>query len=151
MLTGDEVLVEMTAEVQWRIADVREYAFGTVRPAETLRTVAESVLREMASRQTLDGILTERRQAIEDECLARLRGRIKPLGLGIEVTELTLLDVTAAAGRFRLSRRGRRARRKGRTRQRGRGLLRRSAVASGRRTGRADVERCGGRFETEVR
>jgi Cu+-exporting ATPase len=93
VLTGDEVLVEMTAEVQWRIADVRQYAFGSVRPAETLRTVAESVLREIASRQTLDGILTERRQAIEDDCLARLRGRIKPLGLGIEVTELTLLDV----------------------------------------------------------
>ncbi len=93
VLTGDEVLVEMTAEVQWRIADVRQYAFGSTRPAETLRTVAESVLRETASGQTLDGILTERRQAIEDECLARLRTRIQPLGLGIEVAELTLLDV----------------------------------------------------------
>jgi Cu+-exporting ATPase len=93
VLTGDEVLVEMTAEVQWRISNVRQYAFGSVKPAETLRTVAESVLREMAARQTLDGILTERRPAIEEECLARLRSRIKPLGLGIEVTELTLLDV----------------------------------------------------------
>ncbi|HEV8066191.1 MAG TPA: cation-translocating P-type ATPase family protein [Planctomycetaceae bacterium] len=93
VLTGDEVLVEMTAEVQWRITDVRQYALGSVRPAETLRTVAETALREMAARQTLDGILTERRQAIEEECLARLRDRIKPLQLGIEVTELTLLDV----------------------------------------------------------
>jgi P-type Cu+ transporter len=93
VLTGDEVLVEMTAEVQWRISDVRQYAFGSVRPDETLRAVAESVLREMAARQTLDGILTERRQAIEEDCLARLRERIKPLGLGIEVAELTLLDV----------------------------------------------------------
>jgi membrane protease subunit HflK len=93
VLTGDEVLVEMTAEVQWRVADVRQFAFGSTRPAETLRTVAESVLREMAARQTLDGILTERRQAIEEECLTQLRQRIKPLGLGIDVTELTLLDV----------------------------------------------------------
>ncbi|HET6326893.1 MAG TPA: HAD-IC family P-type ATPase, partial [Planctomycetaceae bacterium] len=93
VLTGDEVLVEMTAEVQWRISNVRQYAFGSVKPAETLRTVAESVLREMAARQTLDGILTERRPAIEDECLTRLRSRIQPLGLGIEITELTLLDV----------------------------------------------------------
>jgi Cu+-exporting ATPase len=93
VLTGDEVLVEMTAELQWRIADVRQYAFGSVRPDETLRTAAESVLREMAARQTLDGILTERRQAIEEQCLTELRRRIKPLGLGIEVAELTLLDV----------------------------------------------------------
>ncbi len=93
VLTGDEVLVEMTAEVQWRIADVRQYALGSVRPAETLRTVAETALREIAAGQTLDGILTERRQSIEEECLARLRDRIKRLQLGIEVTELTLLDV----------------------------------------------------------
>ena len=93
VLTGDEVLVEVTAEIQWRIADLRQYAFGSVRPAETLRTVAESVLRAAAARQTLDGILTERRRSIEGECLTQLRGRIKPLGLGIEVTELTLLDV----------------------------------------------------------
>ena len=93
VLTGDEVLVEMTAEVQWRIADVRQYALGSVRPAETLRTVAETALREIAAGQTLDGILTERRQSIEEECLARLRDRIKRLQLGIEVTELTLLDL----------------------------------------------------------
>ncbi len=93
VLTGDEVLVEMMAEVQWRIADVRQYAFGSARPAETLRTVAESVLRDAAARHTLDGILTERRQAIEEECLSQLRGRIKPLGLGIDVAELTLLDI----------------------------------------------------------
>jgi Cu+-exporting ATPase len=93
VLTGDEVLVEMTAEVQWRIDDVRRYAFGSVRPADTLRTVAESVLREVAARQTLDGILTERRRLIEEECLAKIRDRIQPLTLGIEVSELTLLDV----------------------------------------------------------
>jgi Cu+-exporting ATPase len=93
VLTGDEVLVEMTAEVQWRVADVRQFAFGSTRPAETLRTVTESVLREVAAGQTLDGILTERRQAIEEECLSRLRERIKPLALGIDVAELTLLDV----------------------------------------------------------
>ncbi len=87
------MLVEMTAEVQWRISNVRQYKFGAVKPAETLRTAAESVLREMAARQTLDGILTERRPAIENACLARLRSRIQPLGLGIEITELTLLDV----------------------------------------------------------
>jgi Cu+-exporting ATPase len=93
VLTGDEVLVEMTAEVQWRIANVRQYAFGSMQPAETLRTVAESTLRETAARHTLDGILTERRQTIEEECLGQLRRRIKPLDLGIEVTELTLLDI----------------------------------------------------------
>jgi P-type Cu+ transporter len=93
VLTGDEVLVEMTAEVQWRIANLRRYLFDAARPVDTLRTLAESVVRETAARQPLDGILTDRRRPIEEECLASLRARLKQQPLGIEVVDLTLLDV----------------------------------------------------------
>jgi regulator of protease activity HflC (stomatin/prohibitin superfamily) len=93
VLTGDEVLVEMTAEVQWRIANLRQYLFCSARPVETLRTLAECVVRETAARQPLDGILTDRRRQIENECLAILRGRLQHHPLGVEVVELTLLDV----------------------------------------------------------
>ena len=93
VLTGDEVLVEMTAEVQWRISNLRQYLFDSARPIETLRTLAESVVRETAARQPLDGILTDRRRQIEQECLRTLRGRLRRHALGIEVVELTLLDV----------------------------------------------------------
>jgi HflK protein len=93
VLTGDEVLVEMTAEVQWRISNLRQYLFSSARPVETLRTLAESVVRETAARQPLDGILTDRRRQIENECLAILRGRLQHNALGVEVVELTLLDV----------------------------------------------------------
>lgn len=93
VLTGDEVLVEMTAEVEWRIADLRRYLFGSARPVATLRTLAESAIRETAARQPLDGILTDRRRQIEEECLANLRDRLGRDGLGIEAVDLTLLDV----------------------------------------------------------
>ena len=93
VLTGDEVLVEMTAEVQWRIDNLRQYLFDAARPVDTLRTLAESVVRETAARQPLDGILTDRRHSIEEECLATLRARLKQQPLGIEVVDLTLLDV----------------------------------------------------------
>jgi len=93
VLTGDEVLVEMTAEVQWRISNLRLYLFGSARPVETLRAVAESVLREVSAGQSLDGILTERRRQIEKQCLERLRNRLREDALGIEAVELTLLDV----------------------------------------------------------
>jgi P-type Cu+ transporter len=93
VLTGDEVLVEMTAEVQWRVANLRQYLFDAARPVDTLRTLAESVVRETAAREPLDGILTDRRRTIEEECLASLRARLKQQPLGIEVVDLTLLDV----------------------------------------------------------
>ena len=142
VLTGDEVLVEMTAEVQWRISNLRQYLFDSARPVETLRTLAESVVRETAARQPLDGILTDRRRQIEEECLAILRGRLKQHALGVEVVELTLLDVhppRAVVGR--LSRCGRRARRAGTTRERGRSLLRGQAPHRSGRTGRPPFER----------
>ena len=63
------------------------------RPVDTLRTLAESVVRETAAREPLDGILTDRRHTIEEECLATLRARLKQQPLGIEVVDLTLLDV----------------------------------------------------------
>jgi regulator of protease activity HflC (stomatin/prohibitin superfamily) len=93
VLTGDEVLVEMTAEVQWQISDLRTYLFGSARPAETLRKLTESVLREMAAQQPLDGILTDRRRRIEERCLVTLRRRLEHYSLGISVAGLTLLDV----------------------------------------------------------
>jgi regulator of protease activity HflC (stomatin/prohibitin superfamily) len=93
VLTGDEVLVEMTAEVQWRIANLRQFLFDSARPVDTLRTLTESVVRETAARQPLDGMLTDRRRQIEDECLTTLRTRLKQQALGIEVADLTLLDV----------------------------------------------------------
>ncbi len=93
VLTGDEVLVEMTAEVHWRISNLRQYLFDSARPVDTLRTLAESVVRETAAREPLDGILTDRRRQIEDGCLTTLRDRLRHHALGIEVVELTLLDV----------------------------------------------------------
>jgi regulator of protease activity HflC (stomatin/prohibitin superfamily) len=93
VLTGDEVLVEMTAEVQWRVGNLRQYLFDSARPVDTLRRVAESIIREAASREPLDGILTDRRRAIEQECLVSLRERLKRQPLGIDVVDLTLLDV----------------------------------------------------------
>jgi P-type Cu+ transporter len=93
VLTGDEVLVEMTAEVQWRVANLRQYLFDAARPVDTLRTITESVVRETAAREPLDGILTDRRRTIEEECLDSLRARLKQQPLGIEAVDLTLLEV----------------------------------------------------------
>jgi Cu+-exporting ATPase len=104
VLTGDEVLVEMTAEVQWRITSLRHYLFRAVKPADTVRMAAETVLRQIAAHRSLDGILTERRREIENECLGHLRGRIQRLDLGIEVVEVNLLDVhppRAVVGAYR--------------------------------------------------
>jgi Cu+-exporting ATPase len=93
LLTGEEVPVELTAELHFRISDLPTYLFGGMRPEATVRAAAESVLREMAAGSSLDGLLTDDRAAIESACRQHLVRRLERYHLGMEIVELRLLDV----------------------------------------------------------
>ncbi len=92
-LTGEEVPIEVTGEVQFRIGDLRRFAFAVSRPDETLRAVTESVLREVAATESLDSLLTNRRREIEATSLRRIRELITSYDIGVEVLDLCLLDI----------------------------------------------------------
>lgn len=92
-LTGEEVPIEMTGEVQFRIGDLRRFAFSASRPDDTLRAVTESVLREIAATESLDSLLTNRRREIEARCLVRIRELMTSYDIGVEVLDLSLLDI----------------------------------------------------------
>ena len=92
-LTGEEVPIEMTGEIQFRIGDLRRFAFAASRPSETLRAVTESVLREVAATESLDALLTNRRREIEARCLVRIRELMTSYDIGVEVLDLSLLDI----------------------------------------------------------
>ncbi len=93
-LTGDEVAVELTAEIQYRIADVRQFALaGGNRPAEMLRAGAESVLRSRVASEVLENVLTEQRAEIEQRCLRDLQELAADYQLGLEVLAVNWLDV----------------------------------------------------------
>ncbi len=92
-LTGEEVPIEMTGEVHFRIRDLQRFAFAASRPDETLRAVTESVLREVAATESLDSVLTNRRREIEAASLRRIRELITSYDIGVEVLDLNLLDI----------------------------------------------------------
>jgi regulator of protease activity HflC (stomatin/prohibitin superfamily) len=92
-LTGEEVPIEMTGEVQFRISDLRRFAFAASRPDAALRAVTESVLREVAATESLDSVLTNRRREIEAASLRRIRELIAAYDIGVEVLDLNLLDI----------------------------------------------------------
>ena len=92
-LTGEEVPIEMTGEVQFRIGDLRRFAFASSRPEATLRSVTESVLREVAATESLESVLTDRRREIEAASLRRIRELIASYDIGVEVLDLCLLDI----------------------------------------------------------
>lgn len=94
LLSADEVPVELMAEVQYRIKDLREFVFaGPKQPAEVLRATSDGVLREVAASVSLDNLLTDRRAALERRSLAMLRDRIAAYAIGVEIIDLQWLDV----------------------------------------------------------
>jgi Cu+-exporting ATPase len=94
MLTAEEVPVELMAEIQYRIRDLRVFVLaGSQRPDELLRATAESVLRELAASSTLDDLLTDQRARLERQSLATMRDRIERYALGIELVDMQWLDV----------------------------------------------------------
>lgn len=98
LLTADEVPIELTAEVQYRITDLREFLFGNAEPQETLRALTGQSLRSLTARTSLDEMLTVARPRIEQECLSQLQNRVKPLGLGLEVAAVHLTEVHPPRG-----------------------------------------------------
>jgi Cu+-exporting ATPase len=92
MVAGEEA-VELTADVEFRISDLRRFLFAGSDSAETIRAIAESSIREVAARTPLDAILTDGRGAVEDACRKAITGRVARYNIGIEVVGLHLLDV----------------------------------------------------------
>jgi membrane protease subunit HflK len=67
MLTGDKNIVEVHFRVNWQIdpAKPEDYVFNVLNPRETVKAVAESIMREVVGLKTIDGILTTDRASVE--------------------------------------------------------------------------------------
>ena len=95
LLTGDGQLVELTATAQYHLdpAALRRYAFESADAEGALRALAESAVRAVAARRTLDDLLTGRRREAEAAALADLRRRADAYGLGLVVSAVAFQDV----------------------------------------------------------
>ncbi len=93
VLTGEEVPVELTAEVLYRVADLYRFHFGVADPQAVLRANAEATIRRIAATYSLESLLTDHRAVIEQRCRDELTARLAPLALGIDVVAVHLLDV----------------------------------------------------------
>ncbi|RMG39767.1 MAG: cation-translocating P-type ATPase family protein, partial [Planctomycetota bacterium] len=93
VLTGEEVPVELTAEVLYRIDDLYRFHFGIADPQAVLRAAAEASIRRIAATYRLESLLTDHRAAIERACRDQLSAELQHTDLGIEVVAVHLLDV----------------------------------------------------------
>ena len=93
MLTGDENIVDVDFEVQWRIKDATHYLFNVFNPALTIRMATESAMREIIGKRKIDDALATKKSDIEREVLVLLQEILDNYGSGIEILLVQLLRV----------------------------------------------------------
>ncbi|MBP0445605.1 FtsH protease activity modulator HflK [Roseomonas sp. SSH11] len=93
MLTGDENIIDIDFAVFWRIRDAGEYLFNTRNPEVTVKSAAESMMREVIGRTPIQPALTEARAQIEQQVRQGTQAILDQYGAGIEVTQVQLQKV----------------------------------------------------------
>ena len=97
MLTGDKNIVQVHFRVNWRIdaAHPEYFVFNVFEPRETVKSVAESIMREVVGQKTIDGILTSDRRAMEPDARDRMQKVLDSYKIGVRVEQVQLQLVDA--------------------------------------------------------
>ncbi len=97
MLTGDENIVDINFTVFWVIRDARSYLFNIRSPAATVKSAAESAMREIVGQTPIAQALAEGRGKIESDTEKLLQSILDSYGAGIEITQVQLAKVDPPA------------------------------------------------------
>jgi membrane protease subunit HflK len=90
MLTGDENIIDINFVVLWRIGDAAQFRFNIRDPENTVKAVAESVMREIIGQTPIVEATTEGRRAIELRAREQLQQLMNEYGSGILIDEVQL-------------------------------------------------------------
>lgn len=93
MLTGDENIVDIDFEIQWRIKSATDYLFNVYNPTLTIRMATESAMREVIGKRKIDDALATKKSEIETEVLKLLQEILDNYKTGIEIILVQLLRV----------------------------------------------------------
>lgn len=97
VLTGDENIIDITFEVQWKILNAPDYLFNVRNPEETVRVVAESAMREIIGQTPIAAVLAEGKLAVEQNTKKLLQQTLDEYKAGIEVVTVNLMKADPPA------------------------------------------------------
>ena len=90
MLTGDENIVDISFTVFWVIKDAGEYLFNVRNPKQTVKSVAESAMRDVIGRTPIGPILSEGKTAITDQAKTLIQDILDGYKAGISIQQVRL-------------------------------------------------------------
>jgi membrane protease subunit HflK len=85
ILTGDQNVIDLAYSVRWNISEPRLYVFQIAEPEETIREVAESAMRAVVSRVSLDEAIGAGRAEIEQNVEQVMQQILTDYGAGISI------------------------------------------------------------------
>ncbi len=94
MLTGDLKVIDVEWVVQFQIADPDRFLHRARQPVQTLRDIAESVMRRVVGNSLGSDVLTEKRVEVAAAAKTELQQILNGFDLGIQINTIELQDVT---------------------------------------------------------
>jgi membrane protease subunit HflK len=85
MLTGDQNIIDIAYSVRWNIRTPELYLFQIAQPDETIRDVAESSMRSIVSRVSLEDAMGDRRSDIETQVAETMQRILDGYRAGVQV------------------------------------------------------------------
>lgn len=90
MLTGDQNLIDLAYSVRWNIRTPELYLFQLAEPDDTIREVAESAMRAVISRVSLNDAMGDRRADIETQVTALMQRILDSYRSGIQIQGIAI-------------------------------------------------------------
>ena len=88
MLTRDQNIVDIEFQIVWNVSDPAQYLFNLADPADTLRAVAESGMRDIIARSELSPVLNRDRGVIASDLKAAVQSTLDEYKAGINVVRV---------------------------------------------------------------
>lgn len=85
MLTGDQNIIDIAYSVRWNIKDPEAFLFEVASPEEAIRQVAESAMRAVVSRVTLEDAIGDKRGEIESRVQETMQRILDSYGAGVAI------------------------------------------------------------------
>lgn len=93
MLTGDENIADINFFIQWRISDIEGYLYNVTNVKDTVKSAAESAMRETIGHSTIAEAQTEGRAKVETDTKHLLQKTLDEYKSGVIIENLQLLKV----------------------------------------------------------
>lgn len=91
MLTGDENIVELQADVIWSISDISQYVFNIADPSDSVKAAAESAIRDVIGNTPISSVLSSKKQEISSTIEDLLQEILNNYNAGVRIEQVQLL------------------------------------------------------------